>query len=55
MLKLIKKIPKNKLVNNDTNMDYLANAAPPHNHSREEEKESTGAVLNEPATRTDTT
>ena len=53
MLKLGKICPNNKLVNSDTNMDYFANAAPPHNHSQEKGKESTGAVTNEPATRHD--
>ena len=53
MLKLSKNFQNTKLVNNDTNMDYFANAAPPHNHSQEKGKESTGAVSNEPATRHD--
>ena len=46
-------MPNNKLVNTDTNMDYFANAAPPHNHSQEKGIESTCAVSNEPATKHD--
>ena len=53
MLKLSKKISNNKLVISNTNNNYFANAAPPHNHSQEKGKESTGAVTNEPATRHD--
>ena len=41
------------MLNSNTIMDYFANAAPPHNHSQEKGKESTGAVSNEPATRHD--